>query len=55
MMIMILGGVQAIPGELNEAAEVDGASAWRRISSHRRPAQVAWPGPTPLLSPVTTW
>ena len=29
--LMILAGMQSIPGELYEAAEVDGASAWRRF------------------------
>lgn len=31
MMIMILAGLQAIPRELYEAAEVDGASRWRQF------------------------
>ena len=42
MMVIALGGLQSIPGELYEAAEVDGASAWtqfRRIT-------------LPLLRPV---
>jgi arabinogalactan oligomer/maltooligosaccharide transport system permease protein len=42
MMVIALGGLQSIPGELYEAAEVDGASAWtqfRRITM-------------PLLRPV---
>jgi multiple sugar transport system permease protein len=30
-MIFILGGLQAIPAELYEAAKVDGAGAWRRF------------------------
>ena len=30
-MIFILGGLQAIPQELYEAAKVDGASAWQRF------------------------
>ena len=43
MMIMILAGLQAIPRELHEAAEVDGASAWRRF----------WEVTFPLMLPVS--
>jgi len=43
MMIMILAGLQAIPRELTEAAEVDGASAWRRF----------WEITFPLMLPVS--
>ncbi len=43
MMIMILAGLQAIPRELNEAAEVDGAGAWRRF----------WEITFPLMLPVS--
>lgn len=43
MMIMILAGLQAIPRELSEAAEVDGASAWRRF----------WEVTFPLMLPVS--
>ncbi len=43
MMIMILAGLQAIPRELNEAAEVDGASAWQRF----------WEVTFPLMLPVS--
>ena len=43
MMIMILAGLQAIPKELHEAAEVDGASAWRRF----------WEVTFPLMLPVS--
>lgn len=43
MMIMILAGLQAIPKELREAAEVDGASAWRRF----------WEITFPLMLPVS--
>ncbi|MEL7115792.1 MAG: sugar ABC transporter permease, partial [Pseudomonadota bacterium] len=43
MMIMILAGLQAIPKELNEAAEVDGASGWRRF----------WEITFPLMLPVS--
>ncbi|WP_433267624.1 carbohydrate ABC transporter permease [Actinosynnema sp. CS-041913] len=31
MMVALLGGLQAIPGDLYEAAEMDGASAWQRF------------------------
>ncbi|MGI5214319.1 carbohydrate ABC transporter permease [Plantactinospora sp. CA-290183] len=31
MMVALLGGMQAIPGELYEAAEIDGASPWQRF------------------------
>ena len=43
MMIMILAGLQAIPRELNEAAEVDGATGWRRF----------WEITFPLMLPVS--
>ncbi|SHE76017.1 carbohydrate ABC transporter permease [Streptoalloteichus hindustanus] len=31
MMVTLLGGLQSIPGELYEAAEMDGATAWQRF------------------------
>ena len=43
MMIMILAGLQAIPKELHEAAEVDGASKWRQF----------WEITFPLMLPVS--
>ena len=43
MMIMILAGLQAIPRELREAAEVDGAPPWRRF----------WEITFPLMLPVS--
>jgi multiple sugar transport system permease protein len=43
MMIMILAGLQAIPRELHEAAEVDGARGWRRF----------WEITFPLMLPVS--
>jgi multiple sugar transport system permease protein len=43
MMIMILAGLQAIPKELNEAAKVDGANAWRNF----------WEVTFPLMLPVS--
>lgn len=42
MMVIALGGLQSIPGELYEAADVDGASAWRQF----------WSITVPLLRPV---
>lgn len=42
-MVIYLAGLQSIPQELNEAAAVDGAGAWRRFWS------VTWP----LLAPAT--
>ncbi len=42
MMVIALGGLQSIPKELYEAAEVDGASAWRQF----------WTITAPLLKPV---
>ncbi|MBN2018588.1 MAG: extracellular solute-binding protein [Candidatus Cloacimonetes bacterium] len=42
MMIIALGGLQSIPKELYEAAEIDGASAWKRF----------WKVTVPLLKPV---
>ena len=43
MMIMILAGLQAIPKELNEAAEVDGAPPWKKF----------WEITFPLMLPVS--
>jgi arabinogalactan oligomer / maltooligosaccharide transport system permease protein len=42
MMVVALGGLQSIPKELYEAADVDGASAWRKF----------WTITAPLLRPV---
>ncbi|MGW7001567.1 carbohydrate ABC transporter permease [Streptomyces sp. NPDC054933] len=46
MMISMLGGLQAIPGELYEAAEMDGASPWQRFR------HVTLPGLRPVSSTV---
>ncbi len=43
MMIMILAGLQAMPKEVLEAAEVDGANAWQRF----------WAVTFPLMLPVS--
>lgn len=42
MMVVALGGLQSIPAELYEAADVDGASEWRKF----------WGITAPLLKPV---
>lgn len=42
MMVVALGGLQSIPQELYEAADVDGASAWKKF----------WNVTAPLLRPV---
>ena len=42
-MVLYLAGLQAIPAELYEAAEVDGASAWQRF----------WNVTLPSLRPTT--
>jgi ABC-type sugar transport system permease subunit len=42
-MVLYLAGLQAIPSELYEAAEVDGASAWQRF----------WNVTIPSLRPTT--
>jgi len=43
MMIMILAGLQAIPKEVQEAAKIDGATAWRGF----------WEVTFPLMLPVS--
>ena len=46
MMIVALGGLAAIPGELYEAAELDGASAWDRFRN------ITWPQILPVMTPA---
>jgi len=48
LMIIFLAGLQAIPRDVYEAAEVDGASAWRRFTSMTLPLM----RPTLLLGAV---
>lgn len=38
MMVALLGGLQAVPGELYEAAEMDGANAWQRFTNITLPS-----------------
>ncbi|MFC1435402.1 carbohydrate ABC transporter permease [Streptacidiphilus sp. N1-3] len=47
MMLSFLGGLQSIPSELYEAAEMDGATPWQRFT------QVTLPGLRPVSSTVT--
>jgi arabinogalactan oligomer / maltooligosaccharide transport system permease protein len=46
MMLSFLGGLQSIPAELYEAAEMDGATPWQRFT------QVTLPGLRPVSSTV---
>ncbi|MBF9129755.1 sugar ABC transporter permease [Plantactinospora sp. S1510] len=46
MMVALLGGMQGIPGELYEAAEIDGASPWQRF------VHVTLPGLRPVSMTV---
>jgi arabinogalactan oligomer/maltooligosaccharide transport system permease protein len=46
MMVALLGGLQAIPKELYEAAEVDGATPWQRFR------HITLPGLRPVSSTV---
>ena len=41
MMVSFLGGLQAIPGELYEAAEMDGATPWQRFRNVTLPGAAA--------------
>jgi len=43
MMVMLLAGLQALPTEVFEAAQIDGASGWRRF----------WDITFPLMLPVS--
>jgi len=45
-MVIFIGGLQTIPGDLYEAAEIDGASAWQRFIS------VTLPGLRPTMTYV---
>lgn len=44
MMVILLGGLQSISGDYYEAAEIDGANAWKKF----------WNVTIPLIRPVTT-
>ncbi|WRS30501.1 sugar ABC transporter permease [Actinomycetaceae bacterium MB13-C1-2] len=46
--VTLLAGLQQIPEELNEAAAVDGANAWRRFFA------VTWPSMRPIITSITS-
>jgi len=55
MMIVALGGLTAIPGELYEAADLDGASAWHKFRHITVPAITPVMVPAILLGTVWTF
>jgi arabinogalactan oligomer/maltooligosaccharide transport system permease protein len=55
MMVALLGGLQAIPKELYEAAEVDGASAWQRFRAITLPGLSNVSGTVILLGVIWTF
>jgi arabinogalactan oligomer / maltooligosaccharide transport system permease protein len=48
MMVIALGGLQSIPAELYEAADIDGASSWQRFT------QITAPLLKPVMVPAIT-
>jgi arabinogalactan oligomer/maltooligosaccharide transport system permease protein len=55
MMVALLGGMQAIPRELYEAAEVDGATAWQRFRNVTLPGLRPVSGTVVLLGVIWTF
>jgi arabinogalactan oligomer/maltooligosaccharide transport system permease protein len=55
MMVALLGGMQAIPKELYEAAEVDGASPWQRFRNVTLPGLRPVSGTVVLLGVIWTF
>jgi arabinogalactan oligomer/maltooligosaccharide transport system permease protein len=55
MMVALLGGLQAIPRELYEAAEVDGANAWQRFRNVTLPGLANVSGTVILLGVIWTF
>ncbi|MFC4007244.1 carbohydrate ABC transporter permease [Nonomuraea purpurea] len=55
MMLALLGGLQSIPAELYEAAEVDGASAWQRFRAITLPGLRQVSGTVVLLGTIWTF
>jgi arabinogalactan oligomer/maltooligosaccharide transport system permease protein len=54
-MVTILGGLQSIPGDLYEAAEMDGAGKWRQLMSITLPLLRPTILPIIVLSTLTTY
>lgn len=48
MMVVALGGLQSIPSELYEAADIDGASAWQKFKN------ITVPFLRPVMAPAIT-
>ncbi|GAA2650203.1 sugar ABC transporter permease [Streptomyces lunalinharesii] len=55
MLVALLGGLQSIPGELYEAAEMDGAGAWQRFRHITVPGLRTVSGTVILLSTIWTF
>ncbi|RST19364.1 sugar ABC transporter permease [Streptomyces sp. WAC05374] len=55
MLVAMLGGLQSIPGELYEAAEMDGATAWQRFRHITLPGLRPVSGTVILLSSIWTF
>ncbi|MFD6418013.1 carbohydrate ABC transporter permease [Streptomyces sp. NPDC060194] len=55
MMVAMLGGLQSIPGELYEAAEMDGASPWQRFLHITVPGLRSVSSTVILLSTIWTF
>jgi arabinogalactan oligomer/maltooligosaccharide transport system permease protein len=55
MMIVALGGLTAIPGELYEAAELDGASGWDKFRTITLPSLMPVLVPAILLGTIWTF
>ena len=48
MFLVCMGALQGIPSDVNEAASMDGASAWRRFTA------VTWPSLRPIVTSITS-
>ncbi|GAA0456272.1 sugar ABC transporter permease [Streptomyces olivaceiscleroticus] len=55
MLVALLGGLQSIPGELYEAAEMDGATAWQRFRHITVPSLRSVSSTVILLSTIWTF